>query len=104
MFLRRVTIDQFLFFISYTRYWRLLYTIKLLTSSTPNYQSPNLGLSRTFSQLLLSYTEVFHSFDNKQYTDKVFLDFAKVFDSISHNELLFKLSRSWVLLVHYGYF
>ena len=49
--------------------------------------------SSCLSQLLLSFSLIHNALDNKQVVDAVYLDFSKAFDSVSHQELLYKLWR-----------
>ncbi len=55
------------------------------------YQRHNLVLSEIdplFNNFFYhSYTSVFNSVESKQHSEIVFLDFAKAFDSVPHNEL-----------------
>lgn len=46
----------------------------------------------TLQQLLLFYTKVLDSLSDGDQCDVIFLDFAKAFDSVPHQELLLKLS------------
>ncbi len=45
----------------------------------------------TLSQLLISYSSIYNQIEKKSNTDVIYLDFAKAFDSIPHDEILYKL-------------
>lgn len=45
------------------------------------------------SQLLSSFSHIYNAIDKKNACDVIYLDFKKAFDSVPHNELLFKLWR-----------
>ena len=45
------------------------------------------------SQLILTMHDIMQTFDSKQQTDLVILDFSKAFDTEPHKKLLFKLSK-----------
>ncbi len=64
---------------------------KIIDFIYPKFQRHNLVLSEIdplFNNLFYhSYTSVFNSVESKRHTEIVFLDFAKAFDSVPHNEL-----------------
>ncbi len=67
---------------------------RLLDFIYPKISKTQFGFIRnrsTLQQLLLSYTSVFNSVESKWHTEIVFLDFDEAFDSVPHNELLYKL-------------
>ena len=45
------------------------------------------------TQLLSSFSQIYDSLENKNQCDVIYVDFKKAFDSVLHNELLFKLCR-----------
>ena len=59
------------------------------------------------TQLLSSFSQIYDSIENKNQCDVIYLDFRKAFDSVPHNELLFKLWRFgitgplWLWFKHY---
>ena len=55
------------------------------------------------SQLLLSYNKISCSLETKQSTNSIFLDFSKAFDSVPHDELLYKLWFRAYLTNRYHY-
>ncbi len=67
---------------------------KIIDFIYPKISKTQFGFIRnrsTLQQLLLSYNSVFNSVESKRHTEIVFLDFAKAFDSVPYNELLYKL-------------
>ena len=47
--------------------------------------------SRSYlTQLLMSFSEIHHSIEEKKASDVILLDFKKAFDSVLHAELLYK--------------
>ena len=52
--------------------------------------------SSCLQNLLLFFTNIYHSHDLNMQTDVIYTDFRKAFDSVSHNELLFKLKYSGI--------
>ena len=67
---------------------------KIITFIHPRISLQQFGfLSKRscLSQLLLSYSNIFKSIENGQYSDVIYLDFKKAFDTVPHSELLFKL-------------
>ncbi len=68
----------------------LIVYCKIIDFIYPKISKTQFGFIRTtLQQLLLSYTSVFSSVESKRHTEIVFLDFAKAFDSVPHNELLY---------------
>ncbi len=64
---------------------------KIIDFIYPKISKTQFGYIRnrsTLQQLFYhSYTSVFNSVESKRHTEIVFLDFAKAFDSVPHNEL-----------------
>ena len=56
-----------------------------------NFQFGFLSNRSCLTQLLSSFSYIFSSIESKHPCDVVFLDFVKAFDTIPHQELLFKL-------------
>ena len=52
--------------------------------------------SSCLQNLLLFFTNIYHSHDINMQTDVIYTDFRKTFDSVSHNELLFKLKSTGI--------
>ena len=52
-------------------------------------------IARSVTQLLESLNDWTQSYDNKEETDIIYMDFSKAFDSVAHQRLLFTLA-------HYG--
>ena len=57
------------------------------------FQHGFLSKRSTASSLLFSSSDWISSLDNKLCTDVIFVDFAKAFDAVSHEKLLYKLSN-----------
>ena len=72
---------------------RLIYNniIEHVSSSISDFQFGFLQHRSTIHQLLLFLSTIFNSFDQRSQTDCIYLDLWKAFDSVPHNELLFKL-------------
>ena len=66
---------------------------EFLSNSISPYQFGFTKNSSSTQQLLLFYHQIFESLRSGTQTDIIFLDFAKAFDSVPHQELLFKLRR-----------
>lgn len=58
-----------------------------------NHQYGFLSKRSGTSQLLACYYQIIKSFENRKPADVLYLDLRKAFDSVPHNELLFKLWR-----------
>ncbi len=72
---------------------RIIYN-KMIESLEPAMASSQFGFLKgrsTLQQLLTFYGTVYDDIESKCHTDVVYLDFAKAFDSVPHNELLVKL-------------
>ena len=69
---------------------------KIISFVEPLLSKNQFGFLRNRSclcQLLTSLALVYKAIDNRQKTDILYLDFKKAFDSVPHQELLFKLWR-----------
>lgn len=77
---------------------RLVYDkcAEFLTASISSVQFGFLGGRSTIQQLVLFFSDVHESADASSQSDVIYLDFAKAFDSVPHNELLLKLHKMGV--------
>ena len=67
-------------------------TINFVSKSISPSQFGFLKNHSTLQQLLIFLDSIYKSFDNKKsHVDTIYLDFKKAFDSVPHNELLYKL-------------
>ena len=67
---------------------------KIIDFIRPNLSEYQFGFMKNKScltQLLSAFSIIHEAVDNKKQLDMVYLDFRKAFDSVSHNELLYKL-------------
>ncbi len=69
----------------------LIVYFKIIDFIYPKISKTQFGFIRNRSTLQQLLTSVFNSVESKRHTEIVFLDFAKAFDSVPHNELLYKL-------------
>ena len=72
---------------------KLIYD-QVITFIRPNLSKKQFGFLKnrsSLSQLLVSYSEIFNLMDRKAGSDVIYLDFSKAFDSVPHQELLYKL-------------
>ena len=65
--------------------------IDFIRPQISNFQFGFLSNRSCLTQLLSSFSYIFSSIESKHPCDVVFLDFVKAFDTIPHQELLFKL-------------
>ena len=72
---------------------RIIYyqIIKFIRPLLSHHQFGFLKNRSCLKQLLTSFSEIFNCIDHGQKVDAVYFDFKKAFDSIPHQELLFKL-------------
>ena len=69
---------------------------KLIQFLSPSISSGQFGIQKEHSslqQLLLFYNQILGGSSSSSQWDVLFLDFAKAFDSVAHNELLLKLAQ-----------
>ncbi len=69
---------------------------KIIDFIKPNLSEYQFGFMKNKScvtQLLSAFSIIYEAVDNKKQVGMVYLDFKKAFDSVSHNELLYKLWR-----------
>ena len=67
---------------------------KIINFIRPKLSKQQFKSRSCLSQLLVSFAQVFNHLDRSAIgIDAVFLDFKKAFDSVPHNELLYKLWR-----------
>ena len=69
---------------------------KLIQFLSPSISSVQFGFQKEHSslqQLLLFYNQILGGSSSSSQWDVLFLDFAKAFDSVAHNELLLKLAQ-----------
>ncbi len=69
---------------------------KIIDFIKPNLSEYQFGFMKNKScvtQLLSAFSIIYEAVDNKKQVDMVYLDFKKAFNSVSHNELLYKLWR-----------
>ena len=71
-------------------YGKIIDFIRLQLSSS---QFSFLEMRSSMTQLLTCYHEVIDAFKHKLCTDILYLDLKKAFDSVPHDELLYKLWR-----------
>lgn len=50
----------------------------------------------TTTQLLATFDEWFHAIENKKEVDVIYVDYAKSFDSVRHDKLIYKLARAGI--------
>ena len=78
---------------------RIIYNkcVDFLTSQLSTSQFGFMKNRSSLQQLLVCYKDVYESFSANQQSDVIFMDFAKAFDSVPHNELLLKLGKMGVV-------
>ena len=77
---------------------RIVYNknIDFIRPKLSKHQFVFLRNSSCMSQLLTSFATVFEDLDNGAVVDIVYLDFRKPFDSVPHDDLLFKLWKTGI--------
>ncbi|CAI8031468.1 RNA-directed DNA polymerase from mobile element jockey, partial [Geodia barretti] len=81
--------------------------LQFVNDKISNHQFGFMLYRSTLHQLLLFFNSIFESSRNSSQTDVLYLDFKKAFDSVAHNELLFKLwhigitGNAWKWLLAY---
>lgn len=65
--------------------------IPFISPKLNNHQFGFLSNRSCLSQLLIFLSQIYKNIENRKSSDIIYLDFKKAFDTVSHNELLYKL-------------